>query len=123
MEFLVYGGCLFACALQFVLGAGVTFLTRSRLPRGAYFLGFIVPVLVPVVLWFLYTQFSSAQPCPPGVVSCGEADAYVFLLLGGVLLLNLGASAMLQFILWMLERRGQRLAEQNPPRSTKVRAS
>ncbi len=110
MEILFAGACLLACALQFVVGVGVTLLTRPRLPRAAYFLGFAVPVIIPIGLWFLYTTFSFAQPCPPGAVNCGEMDAYVFLLLGGVLLFNLGTSAMIQFILGLLERRKQRLA-------------
>ena len=98
--------CLVACAIPFALSIGVTLLVRKWLPRAAYFIGFLIPVAIPVVLWFLYTAVNRASPpCPPNVVSCGEADAYAFILLGGVFLFNFGISAMIQFVLWQILRR------------------
>lgn len=111
MEFLVYAACLLACGLQFALGIGVTLALRKRLPRAAYWIGFLVPVLIPILLWGLYVLYSSSQPClPQNQLSCGEADAYTFLLLGGVLLFNFGISSLIQFIMWRVELRRQRIA-------------
>ena len=98
--------CLAACAIPFALGIGTTLLVRRWLPRAAYYIGFLVPVIIPVLLWFLYTALNRASPpCPPNVVSCGEADAYAFILLSGVFLFNLGISAIVQFVLWQILRR------------------
>jgi len=102
----IYAACFLVCALQFALGIGVTFLTRKRFPRAAYFLGFLVPVLIPIALWFLYSRVVSSQPCSPeNQLSCGEGDAYAFLFLGGVLFFNVGVSAVIQFVMWQIARR------------------
>lgn len=98
--------CLIVIALPFALGIGVTLLTRKRFPRAAYWFGFLIPVLLPIALWVLYSRVVSAQLCSPeNQLACGEGDAYVFLLLSGVLLFNLGVSALIQFVMSRLERR------------------
>lgn len=103
---LIAFAALFGCFLQFGVGIGVTFLTRPRFPRGSYFLGFLVPLVFPVILAFLYLNFSSSQPCTlENRIGCGDADGIVFPLLGGIFLFNLGASAMVQYVLSRIERR------------------
>lgn len=104
---IIYAVCLVGCALQFALGIGVTLLARKRLPRGAYFLGFLIPVLIPIALWFLYIAIARRDPCPPDVIGCGEAAAYALFLLLGVFIFNLVVSAVIQFVMWLAARRNK----------------
>lgn len=104
---------LILCVGQFVAGVGATLLLRPRLPRACYFIGFLVPLLFPVLLWFAYLQYSAAQPClPENRLGCGEADAYTFLLLGGVFLFDVGVSAVIQYVMSYMERRRKGLLDQ-----------
>lgn len=97
--------CLLACALPFALGIGITLLLRKWLPRAAYLIGFLIPVAIPVILWLMYSALMRATPpCPPGVVSCGEADAYTFLVLAGLTVFNFFVSAVIQFLVWLILR-------------------
>lgn len=103
---MIYMLGLLLCGLQFALGIGVTLLTRKQFPRGAYFFGFAVPLVFPVLLGFLYLNFSSTQPCTTdNRIGCGDADGIVFLLLGGILLFNVGVSAAIQYVMSRIERK------------------
>jgi hypothetical protein len=101
---VIYGVCLVVFLLQFVLGAGVTLLLRRRLPRAAYFLGYLAPLVIPVALWLLYAAYTRSQPpCPPEYqLSCGETTAYALLLAAGVFVINLVVSALVQLVLWLV---------------------
>lgn len=112
--FVLYSVGFLGCAMQFALGIGVTLLTRKPFPRGAYFFGFLTPLVFPVLLGFLYVNFSSTQPCSPANrIGCGDADGIVFPLLAGIFLFNVGVSATIQYVMSRIERRKQGITNED----------
>jgi hypothetical protein len=100
MQTLINAVFLFACVLQFVFGIGVTLLMRRWFPRAAYGFGFVVPLIAPVLLWFVSASHPKLPCEPENSISCGEVDMYLSFIMSVIFLSAAGMSALIQFVLW-----------------------